>query len=192
MSPLVDSDVPVEGGNRRLNRLVAITVVLLAMFPGLGRIKDDNIVQAMQQTKADAVDSWNEYQDTKIKLKIDEASAATLALFAETPRNRVAIAAQASAIAGRMAKYRSEIPTLKVQARRHEARYEVLNVTDDQFDAADALISIAVSAAAVASLAETIGMLVFAWVIGGVGVAMTFAAFCHWALHPAFLAQLLG
>ena len=52
--------------------------------------------------------------------------------------------------------------------------------------------SASASAAAVASLAESIAMLVFAWAIGGVGVAMTFAAFCHWAIHPAFLARLLG
>ena len=188
----MDSDVPVEGGNRRLNRLVAITVVLLAMFLGLGRIKDDNIVQAMQQTKADAVDNWNEYQDTKLKLKIDETGATTLALFARTSSDREAFAAEMTAAAGRIAKYRREIPALQAQARGHERLYETLNVTDDQFDAADALISIAVSAAAVASLSESIAMLVFAWAIGGVGVAMTFAAFCHWAIHPAFLARLLG
>lgn len=188
----MDSDVPVEGGNRRLNRLVAITVVLLAMFLGLGRIKDDNIVQAMQRTKADAVDSWNEYQDTKLKLKIDETSAETLALFGGTSNNRAAIATETTATAGRIAKYQREIPKLQAQARGHEALYEVLNVTDDRFDAADALISIAVSAAAVASLAESIAMLVFAWAIGGLGVAMTFAAFCRWAIHPAFLARLLG
>ena len=188
----MDSDVPVEGGNRRLNRLVAITVVLLAMFLGLGRIKDDNIIQAMQQTKADAVDSWNEYQDTKLKLKIDEASAMTLALASRTPLNQDFLAAQTTANARRIVKYHREIPKLQAQARSHEALYEVLNVTDDQFDAADALISIAVSAAAVASLAESLGMLVFAWAIGGAGMAMTFAAFCHWTIHPTFLAWLLG
>ena len=30
-------------------------------------MKDDNIVQAMLQSKSDAVDSWNEYQSKKLK-----------------------------------------------------------------------------------------------------------------------------
>ena len=40
-------DVP-EGSDRRLNRLVAITVVMLSVAMAVGKIKDDNIVQAMQ------------------------------------------------------------------------------------------------------------------------------------------------
>jgi len=33
----------------------------------ISKIKDDNIVQSMQVAKADAVDTWGEYQATKIK-----------------------------------------------------------------------------------------------------------------------------
>jgi hypothetical protein len=36
-----------------LNTCVAITVALLATFMGVCKVKDDNIVQAMQQAQAD-------------------------------------------------------------------------------------------------------------------------------------------
>ena len=59
-------DVP-EGGNRTLNRMVATTVVALSVVMAVGKIKDDNIVQAMQADQAAKIDLWNEYQATKIK-----------------------------------------------------------------------------------------------------------------------------
>ena len=42
----------------RLNTLVAITVALLATFMGVCKVKDDNLVQAMQQAQADLIDHW--------------------------------------------------------------------------------------------------------------------------------------
>jgi len=43
----------------RLNTLVAISVALLATFMGIGKVKDDNIVQAMQQAQADKIDNYS-------------------------------------------------------------------------------------------------------------------------------------
>ena len=45
----------------RLNSRVAITVALLATFLGVCKVKDDNIVQAMQQAQADKLDHWSFY-----------------------------------------------------------------------------------------------------------------------------------
>ena len=42
----------------RLNSLIAITLAVLAALMGITKIKDDNIVQAMQQAKVNAVDTW--------------------------------------------------------------------------------------------------------------------------------------
>jgi hypothetical protein len=43
----------------RLNTWVAITVALLATFMGICKVKDDNIVQAMQQAQAAKIDDWS-------------------------------------------------------------------------------------------------------------------------------------
>jgi hypothetical protein len=42
----------------RLSTLVAITIALVATFLGVCKVKDDNIVQAMQQAQADKLDHW--------------------------------------------------------------------------------------------------------------------------------------
>src|SRR6266704_3300254 len=66
----------------RLSTLVAITVALLATFLGICKVKDDNIVQAMQQAQADRLDHWNFYQARNIRQEVAAATVAQLKLAA--------------------------------------------------------------------------------------------------------------
>jgi hypothetical protein len=79
MTDVVDAP---EGGNRRLNRMVATTVVALSIVMAVGKIKDDNIVQAMQADQASKIDLWNEYQATRIKAHGRDIEAALLGRLA--------------------------------------------------------------------------------------------------------------
>ena len=180
-------DLP-EGSNKRLNRMVAVTVVLLSVALGLCNIKDGNIVQAMTQSKADAVDTWGEYQATRTKLHIDETAAAQLGVLGKGPE----VAAQQAVLAAEITKYQAESPALRAKAKAFEANYDALNVHDDQFDAADALMSIGVSAAAVSAVVDIFAVLAVSWIFGALGIVMGLAGFLGWALHPAFLASFLG
>jgi len=78
------ADVSTEGSNKRLNNLVAVTVVILSVFMAISKIKDDNIVQAMQKAKSESVDAWAEYQAVRIKLHLDENSLSELRLMEST------------------------------------------------------------------------------------------------------------
>ena len=72
-----------DAGERKaalLNTLVAITVALLATFMGVCKVKDDNIVQAMQQAQADKLDHWNFYQARNVRQDVAEAAATQLRL----------------------------------------------------------------------------------------------------------------
>src|SRR4029077_11549284 len=64
----------------RLSTWVAITVALLATFLGVCKVKDDNIVQAMQQAQADKLDHWNFYQARNIRQELAAATVAQLEL----------------------------------------------------------------------------------------------------------------
>jgi hypothetical protein len=155
--------------------MVALTVVLLSIFMGLGQVKDGNIVQAMAQAQSNAVDRWGEYQATRTKLHIDETA---LAQARATP----GLAAEQVRLTAEIAKYEKEAPDLRKQAEGFQAQYDALNVHDDQFDASDAAIGVAVAVAAVAALSESLPALVFAWLVGGFGVVMGLAGFFGWAL----------
>src|SRR5438132_10245998 len=65
----------------RLNSLVAISVALLATFMGICKVKDDNIVQAMQQAQADKIDNYAWYQARNIREEVASATLAQLKLM---------------------------------------------------------------------------------------------------------------
>src|SRR6266487_4130688 len=65
-----------------LNTLVAISVALLATFMGICKVKDDNIVQAMQQAQADKIDDYSWYQARNIREDIAKATVAQLTVQA--------------------------------------------------------------------------------------------------------------
>jgi hypothetical protein len=184
----MEVELSAEAKDKRLNRLVALTVVVFSVGVGLGNIKDGNIVQGMAQAQANGLDRWNEYQSTRTKLHIVEAARAELAASAEPVRAAPALAkfdAQA-------AKYTAETPRLASEAKAYTADYDALNVHDDQFDAAEASLSTAISIAAVAALTESMIPLVAAWVFGGFGLFLTLCGFLGWSFHPEVLSRLLG
>src|SRR5436190_24374185 len=63
---------------RKLNTLVAISVALLATFMGICKVKDDNIVQGMQQAQADKIDNYSWYQARNIREEIAKSTVAEL------------------------------------------------------------------------------------------------------------------
>jgi ribosomal protein S13 len=59
---------------------VAVTVALLATFMGICKVKDDNIVQAMQQSQANKLDHWAFYQARNIREEVARSTVVQLQL----------------------------------------------------------------------------------------------------------------
>lgn len=146
----MEVELTAEAKDKRLNRLVVLTVDILSVTMGLGNIKDGNIVPVMAQAQANSLDRWNEYQAIRTKLRITETIRGELAAASDQSRAPPTLAM----FSGDIAKYNSESPVLARQARDFSAKYDALNIHDDQFDAADAALSTA-SIAAVAALTES-------------------------------------
>lgn len=179
----MEFEVSAEAKDKRLNRRVAVTVVILSVVMGLGTIKDGNIVQAMDQAQARSVDLWNEYQATRTKLRVTEIAQLQLAAMRAPASARFATDA---------ARYRAEAPRLAAQAMAASHRYDALNVHDDQFDASEASLATAISICAVAALTESDWLLVAAWAFAGFGLFLSLCGFAGWAFHPDVLSTLLG
>lgn len=162
---------PSDVHDKRLNRAVAVTVVALSVSMALVNIKDGNIVQNMQQAQATQVDTWNEYQATRLKLHMEEIAAVTPGGDAERAK-------------AQMAKYGSESASLKSQAAAAKADYDANNYRDDQFDLSDGLASIALATTAIAALVELWGLLYFGWSAAALSILFSVAAFAQLPLHP--------
>src|SRR6185312_11490459 len=174
-------------------RLVAVTVVILSVFGAITKVKDDNIVQAMQKAKSESVDAWAEYQAARIKLHVDENGLAQTRLLETAGGIDKTLSAKLIAeYESDLKKYTARSQETSAKAKALEAEYDRLNFRDDQFDFSDAFLSIAVALSAVAALANTYWLLYVAWGSGITGLIFGFAGFLGLNLRPEWLAQLLG
>ena len=179
---------------RQLNTWVAISVALLATFMGICKVKDDNLVQAMQQAQADKIDHWSFYQARNIRQEIAQAQADQLGLVMAGQTAD----AQARA-APLIAKYRALIldqqqkkEVLRSQAEADQKMYDTLNYHDDQFDLSDALTAIAISLLALTSLTQRRWLFWVAMVATVLGVIMGVAGLLSLHLHSDALARMLS
>lgn len=189
-----DDTLPTPPRPRRLNAAVAVTVALLATFLGICKVKDDNIVQAMQQAQADKIDHWSYYQARNIRQEVAEATVVQLRLqqAAQPPAARPpwdAAIARYEAIGKDQAAKKED---LRKQADADQATYDALNYRDDQFDLSDALLAIAISMLAVASLTQLAWLYLLSLVPAGLGVLMGVAGLVGLHIHPDRITALLS
>jgi uncharacterized protein DUF4337 len=182
----------IEGDDKRLNKLVAATVVILTVFMAISKVKDDNIVQAMQKAKSESVDAWAEYQSTRVKLHVDENGLAALRLLESMGVDKALATKQAAEYEADIKKYQARSTETMAKAKKLEAEYDRLNFRDDQFDMSDAFLSIAIALAAVASLTDAFWLLGVAWGSGALGLMFGGAGFLGLNLRPEWLSQLFG
>jgi hypothetical protein len=185
---------PSDARARRLNGWVAVTIALLATFMGICKVKDDNLVQAMQQAQADKLDHWAFYQARNIR---QEVAQATLDQLLITAADQPASAqARLAPVIGRyrllVADQQAKKDSLRRQAEADQKNYDAFNYRDDQFDLSDALTAIAISLLALTSLTQKRWLF---WIAIGatlLGVIMGMAALAGWHLHPDSVTRLLS
>jgi len=180
--------------SRKLNTLVAISVALLATFMGICKVKDDNIVQAMQQAQADKIDNYSWYQARNIREEIAKATVAELtAQAASAPQQAQAVYQEQIKAYQAIAQDQEEKKkTQQADAEKADNTYNELNYHDDQFDLSDAMLALAISLLALTALTQKRWLFVIAMVPTFFGTLMGLAGLFGWAIHPNALTRLLS
>ncbi|MBT1072167.1 DUF4337 family protein [Geobacter chapellei] len=157
------------------------------------KVKDDNIVQAMLQTKSDAVDTWNEYQSKKVKQHMAELGLSQVqALQALAPsKGAEVLIAQQKQYQNSISRYQIEEEGLSKKAKGFEKQYDDLNYRDDQFDLSDATLSISLAMLAITALTGKRRLIVLAWIFAAFGMIVGLAGLLGLPLHPSALIGLL-
>jgi hypothetical protein len=190
-----------EGGPRfgrfSLNTIVAVSAAITATFTAVCNVKDGNIVQAMQQAQASAVDTWADYQAKGTKLNIAQSALDGLRLQARlsppaTPEGRALVDKTIADYEQKLQHYEGEKAALKVQAEGFQAEYDRLNLHDDQFDMSEASASIAIALFAMTALTQKKRLLYVALAFAGFGIVLGGAGLFGLGLHPDFLARWLS
>jgi len=197
LNPPGSEDAPstiADARARRLNAWVAVTVALLATFMGICKVKDDNLVQAMQQAQADKLDHWSFYQARNIRQEVAQSALDQLrAIQASKP------AAERPALDSVVARYQALVvdqktkkDSLRLAAADDQKTYDAINYRDDQFDLSDALTAIAISLLALTSLTQKRWLFGIAMIPTVLGVVMGLAGLAGWHIHPASITQMLS
>jgi Domain of unknown function (DUF4337) len=194
IEPDEDRNPTAEKQKSRLNAYVAISIALLATFLGICKVKDDNIVQAMQQAQADEVDSWNFYQARNLREEINKTAAAALKVqkLSQPPAIQAAYDQQIAQFQKATQEQDSKKVDQQTAAKEARAKYDQLNYHDDQFDLSDALLAIAISMLAVTSLVQKRWLFYVAMVPTALGVLMGCAGLFGWRIHPDSVTNLLS
>ena len=188
-----DDDARVhDAAARRLNSWVAVTVALLATFLGICNVKDNNIVQAMEQAQADRLDDWSFYQARNIREEVAKATLTELHVLAVTAANPAPYQEAERAYDAIVAEQTAKKGDLEKKAQADQDRYDALNYRDDQFDLADAFGALAVSLLAVTALTHKRWLYVAALVPTASCLLMGLAGLLGWHLHPGAITGVLS
>ena len=180
-----------------LNGMIALFVAIVATFMALCNVKDGNVVQAMQQAQAKSIDQWAYYQAKATKQHIAENTVEIFSVQLEMatdikPETRSKIEARIAAQKALVAKYEQEKSEIRKEAEQAGKDYDGLNVHDDQFDLAEACLSISIAMAGITALTKKNWLFVVAMAFALIGSFFGLAGFLQWQLHSDLMAKLLG
>jgi len=177
-----------EQTNRnKINSRVALIVAITATFMALCNVKDGNLVQAMSQAQANAVDAWNYFQAKSTKQSITEKSLELLKV-----ENKPEGQAMIKTYEEQIARYETEKSEISAQAKGYQKQYDDINLFDDQFDMTDALLTISIAMLGITSLTQKKWLLYFSGTVSLIGIILGVAAFMKISLHSDFIAKILG
>jgi hypothetical protein len=196
LDPIQD-DIQERAAESRLNGLVAVFVAIVATFMALCSVKDGNVVQAMQQSQAKAVDQWAYFQSKSSKQHMAENTAEMLKVQLEMnpgvkPEVHAKMEARIAAQEAAVKQYETEKNQIQAEAEQAAKDYDAMNVHDDQFDLAEACLSVAIALAGVTALTRKRWLFGVACTFATIGIIFGLAGFLHWSLHSDFMAKVLG
>jgi hypothetical protein len=193
----IQDEVQEHSSESRFNGYIALFVAVVATFMALCNVKDGNVVQAMQQSQAKAIDQWAYYQSKGTKQHVAENSAEMLKVQIEMnptlkPELRTKVEAKVAALEAAAKKYEKEKEQIKGEAEQAAKDYDAMNIHDDQFDLAEACLSVAVALAGVTALTKKRWLFGVASAFACIGILYGLAGFFHWNLHSDLMAKVLG
>jgi len=183
-----------QKSRNQLNTTVAISVALIATFMGICKVKDDNIVQAMQQAQANKIDSYSWYQARNIREEVARATVAQLTAQAATapPQAQAVLQEQIKVFQALEQEQAEKKKIQQADAEQADKAYNELNYHDDQFDLSDAMLALAISLLAMTALTQKRWLFILAMAPTIFGTVMGLAGLFAWKIHPDFLTRLLS
>ena len=176
-----------QASKSKINSRVALFVAITATFMALCNVKDGNIVQAMSQAQAHAIDAWSYFQAKSTKQSIAENSLEVIKL-----QNTLGNSEVIKKYEEQISRYEKEKAEIKSQAEGFQKEYDDINLFDDQFDMTEAMLTISIAMFGITSLTQKKWLLTFSSIVSLIGIILGLAAFFKISLHSDFISKILG
>jgi hypothetical protein len=177
----------------RFNRMVAITVAVLALTMVLGKVKDSNLQIGMLASLTEQLDNWNYYQARSLKQHQFELQTQDWQLKqalpgpALTPAQQQQLAAALALWQTEAAKEATGKADLQKKAEAAKAHYDALREQDHSFHFSEALLTLAITLFAVSALVKSKHLYGLGLAVALVGFVIELGGFLRWNLHLDFL-----
>jgi hypothetical protein len=197
MGDFIDEITEVGDARSGLNTTVAVIVAVSAAFVAFCNVKDGNIVQAMAQAQANSVDAWSYYQAKSTKQHIAEGMIDQVTIQRDTmpnltPDAKALLDRKIADYTAKSKQYEAEKAKIKQTAEDFQRDYDRLNYRDDQFDMAEASLSLSIALLGVTALTQKRWLLLVGVIFAAFGVALGVSGFMGYNIHPSFVAKLLS
>src|SRR3954469_18946363 len=180
-----------------LNTTVAVLVTVCAAFVAICNVKDGNIVQALAQAQANSVDAWSYYQAKSTKQHFAEGMIDQITIQRDTTPGlssdaRTMLDRKLGEYTAKVKQYDAEKLKIKQAAEDFQRDYDKLNFRDDQFDMAEAGLSLSIALLGVTALTQKRWLLAVGVIFATLGLAFGVSGFLGYNIHPIFVAKLLS
>jgi len=161
----------------RLEKLVALTTAIIAVFLSISSILGSNADSDTLIFRGHANDQWSYYQSKSIKQNLYESNLQMLTIEFARPTNtgefKKMVEEKIKNNQEKISKYETEKNEIKKKAEDFETLSEKSNEQGDVYDMAEGFYQIAIILAAVALIAKQKKMWLLSCLLGAVAVCIT-------------------
>jgi hypothetical protein len=183
-----------ERGNDPFTNRVALTIAILASFIAFAAIKSGNVAEAMQQAQAERNNGWAWYQAVRVREDMATYELAHLERLARTspPAEVTKLQPEIAAQKEEISRIRARLDETRTRAQQAEKDYDRLNLLGDHYDFSDALMAIAITLMAVATLSTVRWLYWFGMIPAVGGIIFGLAAMLQHPFNMRMLFAWLG
>jgi ABC-type multidrug transport system fused ATPase/permease subunit len=185
-----------KSASDRFNNRIALTIALLATAIAIFTIKAGNVNEAMMQAQAERNNGWAWYQAVRTREDMATYELSHLQRLRRTTPlespEAARLTGEVSSQEGELARIRERLEETSARAEGAEAEYARLNALSDQLDLSEALLAVAITLLAVATLAQVYWLYWFALIPGLAGMALGVLAMANHALPIGMLTAWMG
>jgi hypothetical protein len=179
---------------KRFNTTIAVTIAILATFMALCRVKDNNIIQAIQAVISEKIEYFSDDQAHLTRSEVAAAWADQFEIESEygPAEKRAAYNKLADEFRSRAENELAERKNVSDRIERSQEKVNNYLIQHEKFDLADASLSIAIAILAITALTQIRWLYILAMLPMAFGIIMGLAGFLNWNIEPEKLARFLG